>query len=108
MNVGLFLNEAEYEALMQIAADLDCMSTRGPKAGTPSIRAILRDIASGDIVCKRVNEPEALLVDKINKLREKYPDMSQAEIMERVGCSRSLVSYVFSGDRGIREEVEVG
>lgn len=54
MAYGIYLTGEERAARVEIAARVNCVAKRGLAPGEPSIRALLREIAAGTLVVKRL------------------------------------------------------
>lgn len=101
-NVGVYLTESEEARLIEIATELGCLTRGGPATGAPSVRALLREIAAGEVVARRrTGRPRgpASATARVRAEIERDPGASGADIARRVGCSTTLVSRVRAGQR---------
>lgn len=98
VRVEVDMTTGERAALVEIAALLGCVTTRGAAAGAPSIAVLLRDIAAGDLaVVRRAARPARRTASAaILELHAARPDLTGAEIAAAVGCQRQTVYAVLS------------
>lgn len=104
INTTFRVTDEEQRVLLGIARDLGCTAATGAHADEPSISALLRAIAAGEVYVrrhKRARPRGPTKTTQIRTLLAEHPELSDADadVAALVGCSQSLVSMVRGGKR---------
>ena len=96
---GIRLTDEERRSLLDLAAQFECVSKRGPGAEEPSIRALLADIAGGELVLRRArpgrpHQAHKTATSRVRAALAEDPTLGPTELAQIAGCSVGHASKI--------------